>query len=1845
MNPTNLCTSARQGLVQGADFSVSRSSAAVRSRAAATAPMLALLMLAFLVLGCDNGAPTDTGAGGAGVTFDSSGGLDLAIADSESPAEDAAVAAEIAPTLDVGTAETAAKDVAVGPDLPPACSEGGCACAENSQCASGYCLDDAGSGVCAFSCTPACPSGSACKTLKAGNDDVQVCVPKFARLCDPCNQDSDCQGGSAGTTALCLDYADGKGNSPGKYCAGACDAASTCPVGYSCTQVKNATGALVSQCKRTDLVCPCSPRATKLGLGTTCSKNNANGTCAGKRFCDAKGLSPCGASEPGNEVCNGADDNCDGKTDEAACDDKNPCTADNCDPIKKACVNTTLTTSCDDGNTCTSKDTCKDGVCAGVGKNCDDSNPCTDDGCDAKGGCKYDNTTGPCVDDNPCVVGGQCKDGQCAGAKPKVCNDSNACTADNCLDGKCVFKQVSAPCDDGNACTTADVCDSGTCAGKAKVCLDNNACTEDSCDPAAAGGCKFGNAAAPCDDGNACTTKDFCVDGKCAGAANACNDSKSCTVDSCDPVKGCVNAAVAGSCDDNNPCTAPDACSNGACASGAAVKCDDANPCTTDSCDPGKGCVYATNSGGCDDKDACTVGDVCSQGKCVGGANQCGCQSDADCKTGSTNLCLGTPFCDKSAANFKCGVKANTAIACNTSADSDCKKTSCDAASGQCSAKAVNESGLCTDNNVCTTGDSCSLGTCKPTGNKDCEDNNACTQDGCTPAATGVGCSYTNVTTGCNDGDACTKSDVCSNGVCKGTGGAGCCISNGDCDDKNACTTDTCDSKTGGCTNAAVGNGGACNADSNGCTADTCQAGKCAAGVPVDCAASADSCNTATCNSTGATTYSCGKTAKTDGSPCDDGLFCTTSEACTAGKCGGGKQKDCSSSGCTTGVCDEATKACKGTTKPDGASCDADNSGCTKDDQCSKGACVAGVKVDCSNPFDVCNDIACNPTGAVTYQCKPTAKSKGAPCEDGKFCTDGDSCDGAGKCTAGGSKPCSEVTDSCNDATCDEPGAKCVAKPKADATPCNDGDTCTATDSCKGGLCQGQNNACGDFKISTFKTLGASAYRTPASVDMGGGRYRVAWATTDTAIAARSYRHDWSREFSEQTLGTVNAINGLQAVSTGANGANALGWSSYASTTGSCSAYYSSSCTTSNGCVAAAYADCGCCQTCTRYRYTYSAEHAWIPYDGVNVAGAKVTLATGSAGCTIGATAPTGVLQSATAGYVDGRRLVAYQQNNTVYRKILKADGGLVKDLGAEATAKFFDVAVHSDGTAIFVWDDNAEIWAQMYYSDGSTNGTKFQVNTKVTGAQTKPQVAFQPSGRYIVAWNTDQGGGDVQVQVFKPDAGSFLNAETTANTTVAGLQQDSRIAVYQDGSFGVVFEDGSGKDGGGYGILGQWYTSSGVKNGAERIVNATFGGDQRFPQATGLSSDAGVVAWMNLPDSHVYARKFDKNGNVLNGSKEFVVNATKAGEQSNPSVAAAGNGSFAVAWDSEGVDGDAAGIAVQRYAANGALIGGEVVVNTFKTGAQITPSIGMDTAGNFAVAWDSIGQDGDIDGIYAQRFKSDGSKAGAEVAISQTKANEQQKPVVAMLGDGSFAVAWESFGQSGGNKYDVILRCYDAAGAAVGNEQLVNTTVTDNQQAPHIVPFADGRYLVVWQSFAEDGAGWGVYGQLLYKDCKAIGNQFIVHTTKASDQTAPRAAADVNGAFVIVWSSLGQDGDNYGIYAQLFDKTGGKAGGEFKLNAVTAGEQSKPMVAFLPNGNFVATWQTVGEDEAGYSVKSVQFKGNAQQSLDWIVNTTFSADQSQPALVGRFDNSWVVAWRSLGQDGAKGAVIGRLFQ
>ena len=57
---------------------------------------------------------------------------------------------------------------------------------------------------------------------------------------------------------------------------------------------------------------------------------------------------------------------------------------------------------------------------------------------------------------------------------------------------------------------------------------------------------------------------------------------------------------------------------------------------------------------------------------------------------------------------------------------------------------------------------------------------------------------------------------------------------------------------------------------------------------------------------------------------------------------------------------------------------------------------------------------------------------------------------------------------------------------------------------------------------------------------------------------------------------------------------------------------------------------------------------------------------------------------------------------------------------------------------------------------------------------------------------------------------------------------------------------------------------------------------------------------------------------------------------------------------------------------------GNETRINAFTSSYQSDPSIGMDDAGNYVIAWDSNLQDGDYAAVYAQRFNASGVAQGS---------------------------------------------------------------------------------------------------------------------------------------------------------------------------------------------------------------------------------------------------------------------------
>ena len=574
--------------------------------------------------------------------------------------------------------------------------------------------------------------------------------------------------------------------------------------------------------------------------------------------------------------------------------------------------------------------------------NCNDGNPCTDDLCAAGLGCHYVNNSAACNDGDACTSNSVCEGGACSDGVPAICNDLNPCTDDSCDPATgCLFMANTLPCDDANACTFDESCVEGTCKnGKPLDCNDDNLCTTDSCAPSE--GCVHAANSVPCNDGDACTNGDHCVDGDCQPGESAdCDDGNFCTNDLCDAGDGCIHVEHTDPCDDKNSCTTGDTCSGGKCIGEGSLDCDDENLCTKDICLAEGGCQHENADGPCSDGDSCTVNDSCVEGACASGPpvncddfNLC---TDDICSDG---LCEHNPAegnCDDQnlctvedlCTDGKC--QGGALLACDD--DNICTTDACDPAVGCVHIPNVNP---CDDGNACTTGDICADGVCGGPGTLDCGDGNGCTSDSCDPDS---GCMHSFNADPCDDGNACTTSDLCIGGLCLGTE----LIS---CNDDNSCTDDSCSPLTG-CLNE--NNQAPCE-DGDLCTGgDICSVGLCVGGPPVICGDDND-CTDDSCDPDAGCLF------QPNSAACDDGNACTTSDTCDDGECSGGPPPDCDDQNvCTNDTCDWQTGcAHQHNTEP----CD-DETVCTQTDQCEEGKCIGSNPLSCDDDND-CTEDSCN---------------------------------------------------------------------------------------------------------------------------------------------------------------------------------------------------------------------------------------------------------------------------------------------------------------------------------------------------------------------------------------------------------------------------------------------------------------------------------------------------------------------------------------------------------------------------------------------------------------------------------------------------------------------------------------------------------------------------------------------------------------------------------------------------------------------------------------------------------------------------------------------------------------------
>ncbi|WP_374498923.1 DUF4347 domain-containing protein [Zoogloea sp.] len=379
----------------------------------------------------------------------------------------------------------------------------------------------------------------------------------------------------------------------------------------------------------------------------------------------------------------------------------------------------------------------------------------------------------------------------------------------------------------------------------------------------------------------------------------------------------------------------------------------------------------------------------------------------------------------------------------------------------------------------------------------------------------------------------------------------------------------------------------------------------------------------------------------------------------------------------------------------------------------------------------------------------------------------------------------------------------------------------------------------------------------------------------------------------------------------------------------------------------------------------------------------------------------------------------------------------------------------------------------------------------------------------------------------------------------------------------------------------------------------------------------------------------------------ETLVNTSTSGTQtvnwSSKSIAMDANGNYVIIW-MDGSDASDTGIGIygQRYNASGVAQGAQFHVNTYTFDNQRDPQVAMDASGNFVVVWESTGQDGSSNGIYAQRYNSSGVAQGSEFRVNSTTTYDQLEPAVAMDASGNFVIAWQSWSQDLANSNGIYAQRYNSSGVAQGGEFLVNTYTTDSQTEPSVAMDASGNFIIAWQSFGQDGNNEGIYAKRYNSSGVVQGSEFHVSTYTTSNQDLPVVAMDTSGNFVIVWESA-QDGSGNGIYGQRYNSSGVAQGGEFRINTTTADQQQNPAVTMLAGGGFVVTWQSMAQDGSfdGVYMRQYDSSGTALTG-ETLVNTTTTGYQDVPSIASDEKGHLVVVWHGDGTGDSDGVFMRR---
>ena len=182
---------------------------------------------------------------------------------------------------------------------------------------------------------------------------------------------------------------------------------------------------------------------------------------------------------------------------------------------------------------------------------------------------------------------------------------------------------------------------------------------------------------------------------------------------------------------------------------------------------------------------------------------------------------------------------------------------------------------------------------------------------------------------------------------------------------------------------------------------------------------------------------------------------------------------------------------------------------------------------------------------------------------------------------------------------------------------------------------------------------------------------------------------------------------------------------------------------------------------------------------------------------------------------------------------------------------RYPDAAMDAHGNFVVVWMEDRStnsIMARLYDTVGTPRTDPFAVSSVGFGSVTRPAVAMQNDGNFVVTWDGHQqlaSMDDIHARWYD-SAGMPLSEQFIVNTTLVRAQQNPRISMTEQGEFVIVWHGENALEANARDVFARRYNASCAPAADEVRLNSFSRDEQKYPAVAISRSAKFVAAWQS---------------------------------------------------------------------------------------------------------------------------------------------------------------------------------------------------------------------------------------------------------------------------------------------------------------------------------------------------------------------------------------------------------------